>query len=134
MTDLRIHAQTSPSAAPASEPVVVRILGEADRNRLARLAARDSAPIPSGRVLGAEVAGALTAAVSLSDGRVVADPFRPSAAAVEMLRLRTGQLDAIAHPAGNGRIRRVIDGLRRGHAHAGLAGSPPSAGGRPLQM
>jgi hypothetical protein len=40
----------------------------------------------------AEVAGELRAALSLSDGAVVSDPFFPSAAVVELLRARARQL------------------------------------------
>ena len=50
--------------------------------------APDSTPPLSGEILVAELDGAVIAAVSLMDGRVVADPHRRSADTVEILRLR----------------------------------------------
>lgn len=63
-----------------------------DAPALARLAALDSTRPPAGEVLVAVVDGAFWAALCLDDGRVVADPFRPSAHAVELLRLRAEHL------------------------------------------
>jgi hypothetical protein len=63
-----------------------------DETALLRLAALDSAEPPARPVLVAEVAGELRAAVSLADGAVVADPFHPSIALLELLRIRAGQV------------------------------------------
>ena len=62
--------------------------GYADDGRaLQRLAALDSAAgPPSAPVLVAEVDGELSAALSLRDGSVIADPFRPTAQIVALLR------------------------------------------------
>jgi hypothetical protein len=58
-----------------------------DERALMRLAALDSAAgPPQGPLLLAEVDGELTAALSLHDGSVIADPFRPSAQIVALLR------------------------------------------------
>ena len=58
-----------------------------DELGLMRLAALDSATgPPSAPVLVAEVDGELSAALSLRDGSVIADPFRPTAQIVELLR------------------------------------------------
>lgn len=117
-----------------ADGIVIRSLGDADRDEIARLAEVDSAQAPAGSaILGAEIGGRLMAALSLEDGRLVADPFRPTAAAIELLRLRAAQLGAVAD-ARPGRLRRILEALRRGHAHAGLAGSPPGAGGRLLEL
>jgi hypothetical protein len=51
------------------------------------LAALDSAAAPTGDVLVAEVAGELWAALELSTGKAIADPFQPSGELVELLRL-----------------------------------------------
>lgn len=59
---------------------------------VARLAALDSRPVPARPVLVAEVDGELQAAVSLADGAAVADPFRPTAEVVGLLRVRASQL------------------------------------------
>ena len=79
-----------------TEPDInLRLASEADATRLRTLAELDSRPVPAGRVLIGEVDGRLRAAVSL-DGRreTVADPFRPSADLVALLRLRADQLAA----------------------------------------
>jgi len=57
-----------------------------DEAALARLAALDSSEAPAMPVLLGEVGGQLRAALSLADGAVVADPFHPTVALVELLR------------------------------------------------
>jgi hypothetical protein len=59
---------------------------------VARLAALDSRPAPTGEVLLALVDDRPVAALSLEDGSVVADPFAPSAGAVELLQVRAERL------------------------------------------
>ena len=59
----------------------------ADRAALTELAALDSAAPLAGRVLLAEADDRLVAALSLDDGRVVADPFARTRAVVAMLRV-----------------------------------------------
>lgn len=63
-----------------------------DALALRRLAALDSAEVPSGALLVAEVRGELWAAVAVASGVAVADPFRPTAELVRLLRLRAEQL------------------------------------------
>jgi len=63
-----------------------------DAPALRRLADLDDAPPLDGEILLALVDGEPVAAVSLGDGRVVADPFRPTADAVTLLSLRAAQL------------------------------------------
>jgi hypothetical protein len=72
--------------------VVIRPAVAADAVAVLRLAALDSARPPTGETLVAEQAGSLVAALSLSDGDVIADPFRPTADIVGLLRMRAGQL------------------------------------------
>src|SRR4051794_3657602 len=76
---------------------------------LARLAGLDSARPLTGDVLLAEADGHPVAAVSVADGRVVADPFQHSAGALAVLRTRAGQRRAGA-PARRTSLRRL--GLR----------------------
>ena len=57
-----------------------------DSNNPLRLAALDSAAALKGDVLLAEARGRPVAALSLVDGRAVADPFQPTAPAVAALR------------------------------------------------
>lgn len=117
-------------------PIAVRMLGTDDRAEVLRLAGVDSSAVPNpADLLGAEVDGRLIATISLGDGSTIADPFVATSAAVELLRLRSDQLGGARHGSGSGgRLRRVVDGLSRGHAHAALAGSPPGAGGRLLRL
>jgi hypothetical protein len=62
-----------------------------DDQALRPLAIIDSALPLTGDVLVAQLDGAVVAAISLTDGRSIADPFRPSADTVEILRLRRRQ-------------------------------------------
>jgi hypothetical protein len=117
----------------ATSEIMIRLLEEADAPRAIRLARLDSAPSPVGALLGAEIEGELIAVRSLSTGESVADPFRRTAEAVQLLELRATQLD------GNGsRGRRLfLRGRRRSErdrGRAALAGSPPGAGGRLLNL
>ena len=59
-----------------------------DDQALSALAIIDSSLPLSGEILVAQLGGAVIAAISLMDGRSIADPFRPSADTVEILRLR----------------------------------------------
>lgn len=68
--------------------ISIRPATAADGRTLVRLAALDSVrPLPFGPVLIAEIDGRPTAAMSLKDGRVVADPFSRTADLVELLRV-----------------------------------------------
>ena len=79
--------------------LVVRRGRHADNEALAILASLDSArPLTGYRVV-AELDGRIVAAVSLHDGRVIADPFVATADVVEVLRLHTaGGRSAAARP------------------------------------
>ena len=68
------------------QPLTIRFATESDELAVIRLAALDSAPVPAGLLLLAEEHGDLRAALSVTDGRVVADPFRRTAHLLEMLR------------------------------------------------
>ena len=93
------------------------------------LAERDSRDLLAGPALVAEVDGRILAAISLSDRRVLADPFSRTDEVRSLLELRAAQL-----------LRREAKPRRRGErrerarARAALAGSPPGAGGRLLQL
>jgi hypothetical protein len=64
----------------------IRTARPQDAASLKRLAALDSAAPLAGDVLMAEARGRPVAALSLVDGRAVADPFAPTAPAVAALR------------------------------------------------
>lgn len=99
-TNRRRHLLAVPSTAARIDSrfesrwssLTIRLAVAADAARLRHLAHMDSARPLSGQALLAEQSGAVIAALSLSDGAVIADPFVPSADAVAMLRLRAGQL------------------------------------------
>ena len=70
----------------------VRFATEADLGNLTRLCVLDSTPALSFPVLVAESDDVVVAAVSLADGRAAADPFRPTADVLTLLRVRADQL------------------------------------------
>jgi hypothetical protein len=82
------HARPS-GEGNAEAALTIRPARRTDTGALLSLAALDSARPLTGAPLVAEVDGRIVAAVSLRDGRAIADPFTPSAGAVEMLRVRT---------------------------------------------
>ncbi len=81
-----------------TDSLTVRRAGAQDAAQLLRLAALDSADVPTGDVLLAESSGQLLAALSLADGHVVADPFEHTAEMVDVLRLRAAQLVQVEAP------------------------------------
>jgi hypothetical protein len=84
--------QAGPSIEPYWSSVVIRPAVAADADALRRLAALDSArPLVGGALL-AEQRGSVVSAVSLSDGRTIADPFVATADTLELLRVRAAQL------------------------------------------
>jgi hypothetical protein len=78
---------------PLWGPLVIRRAVAGDQPALRNLAALDSARPLSDPVLIGELRGEPVAALDLSDGTVVADPFVASAEVVELLRLRATQVD-----------------------------------------
>lgn len=74
--------------------VTLRAARPDDRPDLARLAALDSRPIPSGPLLLAEENGTLRAALSTTTGDAVADPFAPTEHLLALLRRHARRRDA----------------------------------------
>lgn len=72
--------------------LTVRIADPRDGVILARLATLDSATMPVGPTLLAEIDREAVAALPIGGGRPVADPFRRTAAAIELLELRAAQI------------------------------------------
>jgi hypothetical protein len=85
--------------------VTLRFGSRADEGPLARLAALDSSKPPAHPVLLADVDGQLVAALGLSDGTVVADPFHPTLDVIGLLRERARQFDAKSRIRRSGRCR-----------------------------
>jgi hypothetical protein len=88
----RRAARARRNAGPRADRSHVAIRGidpaGADRVALERLAGRDSASPPTGEVIGAVRDGRLVAAMSLTSGALVADPFVPTTEAQALLRQR----------------------------------------------
>lgn len=72
--------------------VTVRMADARDGPTLERLAALDSAAMPVGPTLVGEIDGEAVAALPVAGGAAVADPFRRTSAAIELLELRAAQL------------------------------------------
>ena len=87
-----ITSTTSAQIAAATEPVLMRRAVAADTGRIWELARLDDKRLPAGPYLVAEIAGSIEAVVSLSSGAAIANPFRLTADAVAMLRLRAAQV------------------------------------------
>ena len=73
--------------------LTLRISGEADSPALRKLAERDSARVPAGRLLVVDECGRLLAAISLESGAVIADPFVYTKDAVDLLQRRARHLN-----------------------------------------
>lgn len=116
--------------------LTIRVLTDADRAAVARLAERDGVAAPAGSLLGAELDGRLVAAMPIGDEGAttpIADPFTATAATVRLLRMRTAHLRA----EGRRPRRSWADRLRsrgRTRSRGALAGSPPGGGGRLLRL
>lgn len=68
------------------DSVTIRLATGEDHDGIAHVAERDSRPAPPSPQLVAERNGVIEAVRSLRTGAVVADPFRPTARLVKLLR------------------------------------------------
>jgi hypothetical protein len=81
----------------AANAYVIRIAADADAEALSRLAALDNSAPLEGEVLVGELHGDPVAALSLTDGRSISDPFRPTEHLLASMRVRARGLEAVAH-------------------------------------
>jgi hypothetical protein len=104
-------AEARPPALGPETMITLRLSGRADEPALERLGGLSERPIPSDRYLVAEVDGQIWAALSLSGGEPLADPFLPALEVKALLSLRVAQLDARAGSldGGEGRLFRLDD-------------------------
>lgn len=113
----RRRSMAAPGPRLALEAAVtIRYAFPDDERALRRLATLDSSVALRGPVLVAEVNGELRAALSLSDGAAIADPFHPSAAVTELLLARARQLSGsrpFAAPADGSISSRVVVSVGR---------------------
>jgi hypothetical protein len=108
-------------ASSLSHTVVIRVASSAQDPALEHLLQLDGhRDLNGSRVLVAEVEGEALAALPLDGGEPIADPFRPTAALVEMLRLRALQLSGapLRRPGLRARLRRILPGRDRRPAMA----------------
>ena len=74
------------------ETLIIRTASSSDREALKDLAALDETRMPTGEMLVATIDGELAAAVSVETGEAIADPFRATADAVDLLRTHARRL------------------------------------------
>jgi hypothetical protein len=86
-------------------PVTLRLATPADIGALEQLAGLDSRPLPPGPHLVAERDGRTDAALSLSTGQLIADPFRRTAELCELLRCHAGGLLTARQPSPSPELR-----------------------------
>jgi hypothetical protein len=98
--------------AAAVVPLTIRFADSLDANSLLTLAVVDSAEPLQLPALVADVEGELRAALSLVDGAVIADPFRPTVELVELLCTRAEQLAAEPRHGLRARLRRPLRAAR----------------------
>jgi hypothetical protein len=104
-----------------TDGISIRRLGRDDLAEVERLAQLDSRRPPEGALLGIEIEGRLLAAISLTTGESMADPFSRTGELRALLELRAAQLQRRENRRG-----RPLH-LPRPKARAALAGSPPGA-------
>ena len=93
----------------AANTYVIRLATNDDVPALRELAALDSQRLFCGPALIGEIDGTPAAAISLVDGRVIADPFRRTAPLVSYLRVRARALEAyVSTPSLRDRIRAAL--------------------------
>ena len=83
-----------------ANPYWIWLAGADDAEALSRLEEQASAPPLAGRVLMGQIQGTAAAAVSLEDGRVLADPAQDTGPLVAALRMRAAEFllfDAPTH-------------------------------------
>ena len=112
------------TAAQNSHEITIRLARAGDSERLERLAQLDSADLPRGEVLVALVGDRIRAAVAIRDGRVIADPFHPTAELAALLSERAEQLGT---PKGRGlrsKLAGRIGGRSRAHRRGSISPQP----------
>jgi hypothetical protein len=110
--DIHRRQETPALRQPVKESVLLRLTTIGDADAIERLAALDSAPAPDCRCVVAEIDGTLVAALPLRGGKLIADPFRPTAHLVPLLELRANQLAGSTQqqrPTGLRRLVRAFD-------------------------
>jgi len=98
----RAHADSEPTA-----PLLIRLCRSTDDPALDALAALEGRATPSGRLVIAEVAGSIVAAVPLDGGAAIADPFVRTAHLLPLLAQRAAQVRQHEGPRRRLSLRRL---------------------------
>lgn len=93
---MRLPRRRARQAAVPAGDVAIRMAGANDAGVLLALQQLDEHDLPTGRHLIAELGGVPVAAIAVADDTVVADPFIPTRAVVDLLRVRARQLRVAA--------------------------------------
>lgn len=93
-----------------SPEILIRSARSDDLGEITRVTGRDTGTLPAEPLLVAEVDGNIRAAVSMTDGEVVADPFHRTAELVAMLKIRASTTSVPRQP--RARSRRRVPALR----------------------
>ena len=75
-----------------ADTILIRSASSADAAAIERVARLDSARVPAGELLVAEVDGTVRAALRVDDHAVVADPFTRTAGLIDLLSARAEHL------------------------------------------
>jgi hypothetical protein len=88
--------------------ITIRVAGPQDGPALVRLAERDTAELPAGRMLVAFSGEELRAAIAIGSGEVISDPFHPTAQLVGLLRARAAQMRDPGRPSRRARLAQAM--------------------------
>jgi hypothetical protein len=102
----RLAHGTVPAPAVEEAEIELRLCRDADDPALERLAALAERPLPFGRLVVALVNGKLVAALPLTGGHALTDPFSRTAHLLRLLELRVEQLRQPAPRRGALRLHR----------------------------
>jgi hypothetical protein len=103
----------------ASNTYVIRVATAEDDLSLRRLAQLDSRAPLDGPVLVGEIAGTPVAALAVTDGRVLADPFVPTDHLLATLRVRAKGMRAVQRtPVLRERLRAAVPATVLGRSRA----------------
>ena len=112
---VRRFSRDEKTRAAQPNEVVIRRATDADGHALAALSALDSAAMPFGPALVAEVAGVPRAVLPLDGSRAFGDPFARTDELVALLELRAAQIERgqDRSPRRHGRLGWMTPALRR---------------------
>jgi hypothetical protein len=109
---MRRNGKATDNTVALLDGVTIRRSHARDREALERLAQLDSRRLADGQLLVAEVAGELRAALPLSGGSAIADPFRPTAPLVSLLQMRAQQIRTVDAGRQNGAASGAVRAAR----------------------